>query len=128
MIPSSTICYSSLRAYSSKKLLKTIYFPNNLMLLKSVIKHCHLYEVALNLRNLILLLILSLFNPVVLVVNDAMPYFKLFYLDNNNCAPSFLRSLCEIGGDCFDRGIFLRERSSRRKIPRSKTVTDEFTQ
>ena len=23
------------------------------------------------------------------------------YLDNNNCAPSFLRSLCEIGGDCF---------------------------
>ena len=23
------------------------------------------------------------------------------YLDNNNCPPSFLRSLCEIGGDCF---------------------------
>ena len=22
-------------------------------------------------------------------------------LDNNNCAPSFLRSLCQIGGDCF---------------------------
>ena len=28
----------------------------------------------------------------------------------------------------LDRGIFLRERSSRRKIPRSKTITDEFTQ
>ena len=50
------------------------------------------------------------------------------YLDNNNCAPSLLRSLCEIRGDCFIRGIFLRERCSRRKIPRSKTITDEFTQ
>ena len=28
----------------------------------------------------------------------------------------------------LDRGIFLRERSSRRKIPRAKTITDEFTQ
>ena len=28
----------------------------------------------------------------------------------------------------LDRGIFLSERSSRRKIPRSKTITDEFTQ
>ena len=28
----------------------------------------------------------------------------------------------------LDRGIFLREHSSRRKIPRSKTITDEFTQ
>ena len=28
----------------------------------------------------------------------------------------------------MDQGIFLRERSSRRKIPRSKTITDEFTQ
>ena len=28
----------------------------------------------------------------------------------------------------LDRDIFLRERSSRRKIPRSKTITDEFTQ
>ena len=26
------------------------------------------------------------------------------------------------------RGIFLKERSSRRKIPRSKKITDEFTQ
>ena len=40
--------------------------------------------------------------------------------DNNNCAPTLFRSLCEIGGDCFDalvfffgsrRGIFLREDS-----------------
>ena len=29
------------------------------------------------------------------------------YLDNNNCAPSFLRSLCEIGDDFLDQGIFL---------------------
>ena len=27
----------------------------------------------------------------------------------------------------LDRGIFPRERSSRRKIPSSKTITDEFT-
>ena len=27
-------------------------------------------------------------------------------LDNNNCAPSFLRSLCEIGGDCFGPRYF----------------------
>ena len=25
----------------------------------------------------------------------------MFWLDNNNCAPSILRSLCEIGGFCF---------------------------
>ena len=28
------------------------------------------------------------------------------YLDNNNCALSFLRSLCEIGGDCFGPRYF----------------------
>ena len=27
-------------------------------------------------------------------------------LDNNNCAPSFLRSLCKIGGDCFGLRYF----------------------
>ena len=41
----------------------------------------------------------------------------------------FLRSLCAIGGDCFfHQGIFLRELKSQRKIPRSKTITDELTQ
>ena len=52
---------------------------------------------------------------------------KAIDLDNNNSAPSFLRSLCEIGGDCFNRGVFLRERSLGRKRPRSKTITKEFT-
>ena len=28
------------------------------------------------------------------------------YLDNNNCPRSFLRSLCEIGGDCFGLRYF----------------------
>ena len=28
------------------------------------------------------------------------------YLDNNNCASSFLRSLCEIGGGCFGSRYF----------------------
>ena len=37
----------------------------------------------------------------------------LYYLQNNNCTQSFLRSFCEIGGDCFwNQGIYLRERSS----------------
>ena len=31
---------------------------------------------------------------------------RLVDLDNTNCAPSFLRSLCEIGGDCFGQGYF----------------------
>ena len=30
----------------------------------------------------------------------------LVWLDNNNCTPSFLRSLCEIGGDCFGPRYF----------------------
>ena len=33
-------------------------------------------------------------------------YFKHLHSDNNNCAPSFLRSLCEIGGDCFGPRYF----------------------
>ena len=28
------------------------------------------------------------------------------YLDNNNCAPSFLSSLCEIRGDCYGPRYF----------------------
>ena len=31
---------------------------------------------------------------------------KICHLDNDNCAPSFLRSLCEIGGDCFGPRYF----------------------
>ena len=48
--------------------------------------------------------------------------------DNNNFAPSLFRSLCEFVGDCFGPGIFLRELRSLRKIPRSKTITSDFTQ
>ena len=44
------------------------------------------------------------------------------YLDNNNCAPSFLRSLCE-----NQMWLFWAE-ASRRKIPRTKAITYEFTQ
>ena len=43
------------------------------------------------------------------------------YLDNI-CAPSFLRSLCE-----NQRWLFWAE-ASRRKIPRTKAITYEFTQ
>ena len=50
------------------------------------------------------------------------------YLVNNNCTPSFLRSLGEFVSDCFGTRYFSRECSSRRKIQRSKTITDEFTQ
>ena len=32
--------------------------------------------------------------------------YNVAYIDNNNCAPSFLRSLCEIGGDCFGPRYF----------------------
>ena len=28
------------------------------------------------------------------------------YVDNSNCALSFLRSLCEVGGDCFEPRYF----------------------
>ena len=34
---------------------------------------------------------------------------KKHYLDNNKCAPSFLRSLCEIGGDCFGSRTYFSE-------------------
>ena len=40
-----------------------------------------------------------------------------YYLDNNNCAPSFLRSLCE-----KRRWLFWAE------VLRTKTITNEFTQ
>ena len=39
------------------------------------------------------------------------------YLDNNNCAPSFLRSLCEIGGDCFGPRYF----SEGAQLPKKNT-------
>ena len=39
------------------------------------------------------------------------------YLDNNNCAPSFLRSLCEIGGDCFGPRYF----SGGAQLPKKNT-------
>ena len=38
-------------------------------------------------------------------------------LDNNNCAQSFLRSCVNSEVIVLDRGIFLREHSSQRKIP-----------
>ena len=38
-------------------------------------------------------------------------------LDNNNCAPSFLRSLCEIGGDCFGPRYF----SEGAQLPKKNT-------
>ena len=50
------------------------------------------------------------------------------YLDNNNCAPSFWGHCVKSEVIVLDWGIFLRERNSRRKIPRSKTITDKFTQ
>lgn len=51
----------------------------------------------------------------------------LVQLDNNNCAPSFLRSLCEIWRWLFWVEV-LRKSSSQRKIQRTKTITDKFTQ
>ena len=58
------------------------------------------------------------------IIVDALPFeihFIVVYLDNNNCPPSFLRPLCENWRRLFlGRGIFLREHSSRRKIPRTK--------
>ena len=50
------------------------------------------------------------------------------YLDNNNCAPFLEVIVWKSEVIVLDRGIFLRERSSQRKIPRTKTITDEFTQ
>ena len=41
-----------------------------------------------------------------------------FYLDNNNCAPSFLTSLCEIGGDCFGPRYF----SEQAQLPPPKNT------
>ena len=49
-------------------------------------------------------------------------------VDNNNCAPSFWGHCVKSEVIVLDRGIFLREHSSRRKIPMSKTIADEFTQ
>ena len=53
--------------------------------------------------------------------------------DNNYFAPSLFRSLCEFIGVCFgpryfSSGAVLRELRSLRKIPRSKTITSDFTQ
>ena len=42
---------------------------------------------------------------------------KVRYLDNNNCAPSFLRSLCEIGGDFFGPRYF----SEGAQLPKKNT-------
>ena len=42
--------------------------------------------------------------------------------DNNNFAPSIIRSLCEFVGDCFGPRYF----SSGAQIPRPKTITSEF--
>ena len=39
------------------------------------------------------------------------------WIDNNNCAPSFLRSLCEIGGDCFGPRYF----SEGAQLPKKHT-------
>ena len=51
-----------------------------------------------------------------------------FYVDNDNCTPSFLRSLCEFGGDCFGPRYFSEGSvAPEEKIPRSKTITNEFT-
>ena len=49
-------------------------------------------------------------------------------LDNNNCTPSFWWPCVESEVIVLDRCILMRERSTRRKILRSKTITDEFTQ
>ena len=43
------------------------------------------------------------------------------YLDNNNYAPSFLRSLCEIGGDCFGPRYF----SEGGQLPKKNTVVQD---
>ena len=40
-----------------------------------------------------------------------------YWLDNNNYAPSFLRSLCEIGGDCFGPRYF----SDGAQLPKKNT-------
>ena len=42
---------------------------------------------------------------------------KRVCLDNNKCAPSFLKSLCEIGGDCFG----LRYFSEETQLPKKNT-------
>ena len=42
---------------------------------------------------------------------------KAIDLYNNNSAPSFLRSLCEIGGDCFGPRYF----SEGMQLPKKKT-------
>ena len=65
-----------------------------------------------------------------------MPETKMvqsYHLDNTNCAPSFLRSLCEIGGDCFGPGYFtegaqLPKKNTEVKKKKKKKNTDAFTQ
>ena len=44
-----------------------------------------------------------------------------FDLDNNNCAPSFLRSLCEIRGDCFGPRYF----SEGAQLPKKNTEVQD---
>ena len=48
--------------------------------------------------------------------------------DNNNFAPSLFRSLCEFVSDCFRPRYFSSGAALLRKIPRSKTITSDFTQ
>ena len=43
---------------------------------------------------------------------------------NNNFAPSWFQSLCEIDGDCLDASVFF----FGRKILQLKKITSDFTQ
>ena len=58
-------------------------------------------------------------------------YSIILYLDNNNCTPSFLMSLCEIGGDCLGPRYFSEGAAKVAQLPKKnievQTITDEFT-
>ena len=56
---------------------------------------------------------LKVASPVIKFQKDSAKDVLIVYkdhLDNNNCAPSFSRSLCEIGGDCFGPRYFSEEK------------------
>ena len=54
--------------------------------------------------------------------------YRLVHLDNNS-APSFLRSLCEIRGDWFGLRHFSGEAQLPKKTAKvQKTITDKFAQ
>ena len=64
----------------------------------------------------------KLYVQIRLSCNLDSPVKCSYDLDNNNCPPSFLRSLCEIGGDCFGPRYF----SEGAQLPKKNTEVQNY--